>query len=141
VSAGYWQAETYEHPRNVIVYHGLGDCRAERDQYCLFMANEKFAQQMEFLARHRRVVPLDDIISGLRNNAERFGWANRRPFASLPHATGCQRSYVSQPRKACVSGSPVSGVGAVEHTAPSDLEPKPTPRNGTPVRRGRRTPP
>ncbi|HEY5171343.1 MAG TPA: polysaccharide deacetylase family protein [Acidimicrobiia bacterium] len=48
----------------VIVYHGVGDCPPAQDPYRLFMPIEKFARQMEFLARHRRVVPLEDVVSG-----------------------------------------------------------------------------
>ena len=48
----------------VIVYHGVGDCPPAQDPYRMFMPIEKFARHMEFLARHRRVVPLEDIVSG-----------------------------------------------------------------------------
>ena len=47
----------------VIVYHGLGDCPAAEDPYRMFTPIAKFARQMEFLARHRRVVPLEDIVA------------------------------------------------------------------------------
>ncbi|MDQ1449247.1 MAG: hypothetical protein QOC79_2218, partial [Actinomycetota bacterium] len=48
----------------VIVYHGLGDCPPAQDPYRMFMPIAKFARHMEFLARHRRVVALDDIVEG-----------------------------------------------------------------------------
>jgi peptidoglycan/xylan/chitin deacetylase (PgdA/CDA1 family) len=48
----------------VIVYHGLGDCPAAHDPYRMFTPPAKFARQMDFLARWRRVVPLDDIVAG-----------------------------------------------------------------------------
>jgi len=48
----------------VIVYHGLGDCPPADDPYRMFTPVAKFARQMEFLARHRRVVPLADLVAG-----------------------------------------------------------------------------
>jgi peptidoglycan/xylan/chitin deacetylase (PgdA/CDA1 family) len=51
-------------PGTVIVYHGLGDCPPAQDPYHLFTPVAKFARQMEYLARHRRVVPLADIVAG-----------------------------------------------------------------------------
>jgi peptidoglycan/xylan/chitin deacetylase (PgdA/CDA1 family) len=48
----------------VIVYHALGDCPAAQDPYRMFMPIQKFRRQMEFLARRRRVVPLDEVVAG-----------------------------------------------------------------------------
>jgi peptidoglycan/xylan/chitin deacetylase (PgdA/CDA1 family) len=48
----------------VIVYHGLGDCPPEDDPYRMFTPPAKFARQMAFLARRRRVLPLADIVEG-----------------------------------------------------------------------------
>jgi peptidoglycan/xylan/chitin deacetylase (PgdA/CDA1 family) len=48
----------------VIVYHGLGNCPAAHDPYRMFTPIEKFARQMRFLARRRRVVPLSDVVDG-----------------------------------------------------------------------------
>ena len=48
----------------VIVYHGLGDCPPEDDPYRMFAPPAKFARQMAFLARFRRVLPLADIVEG-----------------------------------------------------------------------------
>lgn len=46
----------------VIVYHSLGDCSPENDPYRMFTPPAKFARQMAFLARRRRVLPLADIV-------------------------------------------------------------------------------
>jgi peptidoglycan/xylan/chitin deacetylase (PgdA/CDA1 family) len=48
----------------VIVYHGLGDCPPAQDPYHLFMPIAKFVRHMDYLARHRRVVPLADLVAG-----------------------------------------------------------------------------
>ena len=48
----------------VIVYHGLGDCPPAQDPYHLLMPIAKFARHMDYLARHRRVVPLADLVAG-----------------------------------------------------------------------------
>src|SRR5258705_11178439 len=48
----------------VIVDHGLGDCPPGQDPYPLFMPIAKFARHMDYLARHRRVVPLADLVAG-----------------------------------------------------------------------------
>jgi peptidoglycan/xylan/chitin deacetylase (PgdA/CDA1 family) len=49
----------------------LGDCPAAQDPYRMFTPIEKFARQMEFLARHRRVVPIEDIVSERAGNDRR----------------------------------------------------------------------
>jgi peptidoglycan/xylan/chitin deacetylase (PgdA/CDA1 family) len=48
----------------VIVYHGLGDCPPVQDPYHLLMPIAKFTRHMDYLARHRRVVPLADLVAG-----------------------------------------------------------------------------
>ena len=52
------------HGGTVIVYHGLGDCPPAQDPYHLLMPIAKFARHMDYLARHRRVVPLADLVAG-----------------------------------------------------------------------------
>lgn len=46
----------------VIVYHGVGDVAPERDPYHLLLPQAAFEWQMAYLARHRRVVPLEAIV-------------------------------------------------------------------------------
>lgn len=48
----------------IIAYHGLGECPASEDPYNLFVSPAAFRRQMEFLARRRRVVPLEAALSG-----------------------------------------------------------------------------
>ena len=48
----------------VIAYHAVGYCSATDDPHGLFVSPETFAQQMEYLARRRVVVPLDAAIRG-----------------------------------------------------------------------------
>jgi peptidoglycan/xylan/chitin deacetylase (PgdA/CDA1 family) len=48
----------------VIVYHGVGKDPRERDPYRLLTPLATFTRQMEYLSRHRRVVPLDTIVAG-----------------------------------------------------------------------------
>jgi peptidoglycan/xylan/chitin deacetylase (PgdA/CDA1 family) len=48
----------------VIVYHGVGSSPPDRDPYHMLMPIEAFEWQMAFLARKRRVVPLEAILSG-----------------------------------------------------------------------------
>jgi peptidoglycan/xylan/chitin deacetylase (PgdA/CDA1 family) len=45
----------------VITYHGVGDCARSADPYRLWMPVRHFRQHMEFLARHRCVVGLDEV--------------------------------------------------------------------------------
>lgn len=48
----------------VIVYHGVGSSPPDRDPYHMLMPIESFEWQMAFLARKRRVVPLEWILGG-----------------------------------------------------------------------------
>lgn len=48
----------------VIAYHAVGDVAPEDDPYSLWVPTASFEQQLAYLARHRRVVPLSDIVSG-----------------------------------------------------------------------------
>lgn len=47
----------------VIAYHAVGECPAAEDRHDMFVSLDAFAAQMEFLARKREVVPLEDIAS------------------------------------------------------------------------------
>ncbi len=51
-------------PATVLAYHAVGDCTREQDVHNLFVPAKTFARQMSFLARRRRVVDLDTLISG-----------------------------------------------------------------------------
>lgn len=47
----------------VLAYHGIGDCPHPAPRHdCLCLPTEVFARQMEFLARHRSVVTLDELL-------------------------------------------------------------------------------
>jgi peptidoglycan/xylan/chitin deacetylase (PgdA/CDA1 family) len=48
----------------VLTYHAIADCPRADDDYDLFVSPEAFAQQMEFLRRHRQVVTLEDVVNG-----------------------------------------------------------------------------
>ena len=48
----------------VIAYHAVGGCPRDKDRHNLFVSLGAFAQQMEFLARRRRVVDLDEAVGG-----------------------------------------------------------------------------
>jgi peptidoglycan/xylan/chitin deacetylase (PgdA/CDA1 family) len=48
----------------VIAYHAVGDCALEEDPYRLVLATESFKWQLEYLARHRTVVPLARLLAG-----------------------------------------------------------------------------
>ena len=48
----------------VIAYHAVGTCAPEHDPHNLFVTPAAFETQMEWLARHRRVVPLERVVSG-----------------------------------------------------------------------------
>ena len=48
----------------VIAYHGVGRCAASHDPHGLVLPIERFEAQMAFLAKHRAVVPLADIVDG-----------------------------------------------------------------------------
>jgi peptidoglycan/xylan/chitin deacetylase (PgdA/CDA1 family) len=45
----------------VIAYHAVGDCSASDDRHNLFVGVDEFAAQMDYLARKREVVALDDV--------------------------------------------------------------------------------
>jgi peptidoglycan/xylan/chitin deacetylase (PgdA/CDA1 family) len=47
----------------VLAYHAIAECRAADDPHLLFVSPGSFEAQMDFLARHRRVVPLADAVS------------------------------------------------------------------------------
>jgi len=48
----------------VIVYHGVGACAKGSDPANLFVDAARFAEQMQFLARRRTVVPLEALVEG-----------------------------------------------------------------------------
>jgi peptidoglycan/xylan/chitin deacetylase (PgdA/CDA1 family) len=48
----------------VLAYHAVADCASADDEFDLFVSPDRFAAQMGFLARHRRVVSLADIVNG-----------------------------------------------------------------------------
>ena len=48
----------------VLAYHAIGECRAAEDPHLLFVSPSSFEAQMDYLRRHRRVVPLADAVSG-----------------------------------------------------------------------------
>jgi len=48
----------------VIVYHAIGDRPPQEDPHELLVHQDVFAEQVDFLARRRSVVPLEDIIRG-----------------------------------------------------------------------------
>jgi peptidoglycan/xylan/chitin deacetylase (PgdA/CDA1 family) len=47
----------------VLAYHAIGSCSRADDRHNLFVTVEKFADQMAFLARRRRVVSLADAMN------------------------------------------------------------------------------
>ncbi|MGH2811414.1 MAG: polysaccharide deacetylase family protein [Actinomycetota bacterium] len=48
----------------VLVYHAVGECSAQADNFGLFVTPAEFERQMLFLAEHRRVVRLGDLVDG-----------------------------------------------------------------------------
>jgi peptidoglycan/xylan/chitin deacetylase (PgdA/CDA1 family) len=48
----------------VVTYHAVGECSSDDDPYELFISAERFEAQMAWLARHRAVVSLADIVRG-----------------------------------------------------------------------------
>lgn len=55
----------FNRPATVLLYHGVGRCHGSgRTHECLCIPPEAFAGQMEYLSRHRRVVPLAEAIAG-----------------------------------------------------------------------------
>jgi len=49
----------------VIVYHAIGQHPRGAEQDALYVGTDAFAAQLAFLARHRRVVPLADVMAGV----------------------------------------------------------------------------
>jgi peptidoglycan/xylan/chitin deacetylase (PgdA/CDA1 family) len=49
---------------SVLAYHAIGDCPPEDDPHGLWVTPSAFERQLAFLAEHRRVVPLDDVVAG-----------------------------------------------------------------------------
>ena len=50
----------------VLAYHAVGTCAPSSDPHNLFVAPDRFAAQMRWLARRARVVPLAEAISARR---------------------------------------------------------------------------
>lgn len=48
----------------ILTYHAVADCDHAEDRFDLFVSPTRFAEQMEFLRRHRRVVSLDELVAG-----------------------------------------------------------------------------
>ena len=48
----------------IITYHGVGSATPEDDPHELLVPEETFEAQMAFLAKHRKVVPLEDLVRG-----------------------------------------------------------------------------
>jgi peptidoglycan/xylan/chitin deacetylase (PgdA/CDA1 family) len=46
----------------VLAYHAVGDCPRDADRHNLFIPIQTFSQQMDFLARRRRVIDLDHAV-------------------------------------------------------------------------------
>ncbi len=46
----------------IIAYHAVGSCAPAEDPGNLFMPTRVFEQHMDYLARNRTVVPLDDVV-------------------------------------------------------------------------------
>jgi peptidoglycan/xylan/chitin deacetylase (PgdA/CDA1 family) len=49
---------------SVLAYHAVGDCPPEHDPHGLWVSPQAFERQLAFLAAHRRVVALDDVVTG-----------------------------------------------------------------------------
>ena len=47
----------------IIAYHAIGDCPEAHDPHGLYMTQDLFARQMQYLAKERTVVPLTDAMS------------------------------------------------------------------------------
>jgi peptidoglycan/xylan/chitin deacetylase (PgdA/CDA1 family) len=54
----------------VLAYHAIGTCPRDEDRHNLFVTADAFAEQMEFLARRRRVVSLTDVVEGRYQNGK-----------------------------------------------------------------------
>lgn len=48
----------------VLAYHAIGNCARSEDPSNLWVPTSAFERQMTWLAQHRRVVPLEDIVEG-----------------------------------------------------------------------------
>jgi len=48
----------------IIAYHAIGPCSRDEDKHNLFVSTEAFRNQMDYLAAHKRVVSLDQAVSG-----------------------------------------------------------------------------
>lgn len=48
----------------VLAYHAVGECARAEDRHNLFVTLDAFERQMEFLARRRHVITLDDLVEG-----------------------------------------------------------------------------
>lgn len=48
----------------VLAYHAIGECPRAEDHHNLFVTQDAFERQMEFLARRRHVITLDDLVEG-----------------------------------------------------------------------------
>jgi peptidoglycan/xylan/chitin deacetylase (PgdA/CDA1 family) len=64
----------------ILAYHAVGPIDPADDPLRLFLAPEVFAAQMAFLARHRRVVPLADVID--------HGFSRGRPAVAITFDDG-----------------------------------------------------
>jgi peptidoglycan/xylan/chitin deacetylase (PgdA/CDA1 family) len=64
----------------VLAYHAIGDCDRASDVHNLFVPASTFARQMEFLAKRRRVVDLDQAVSG--------GWEPGPPAVAITFDDG-----------------------------------------------------
>lgn len=48
---------------SVLVYHGVGECPSrDKEHQCVCISADTFGQQMAFMARHRRIVGLGDLV-------------------------------------------------------------------------------
>lgn len=48
----------------VIAYHAIGECGRSDDPHDLFVPTDAFESQMDYLARRRRVVSVEELITG-----------------------------------------------------------------------------
>ena len=67
----------------VLLYHGIGPCPSGSQAHlCANIGPAVFARQMDFLSRHRRVIPLADLL------AEPHGPASGPPTVALTFDDG-----------------------------------------------------
>lgn len=52
----------------VLAYHAVGACALEHDPHQLYLPTQSFVEQMEFLARDRNVVTLEQLVRQPRRN-------------------------------------------------------------------------